>query len=197
MTFVVARGGSIRNAALLVGAYALACFNLMVPVVRLTPQILNYLAFGAVQLIPLAVIGNAMSQRGWTRWPTLAVGAVLFVLSLPLGVGAVGCAALAVPVDPSFEQLQVVRTDHGNVVAYRTNGGATTAFGMVVRQECVLLPGVRLVRELAREYPSHDAAVQWQAPGQVRVSFANSGSGTAGVRVRAFPLRRVCWGPAV
>ena len=49
------------------------------------------------------------------------------------------------PDDPSFERIHASDTPRGQVAVYRTNGGATTAFGIVVRQECAVIPRVLAV----------------------------------------------------
>ena len=141
----------LRFIALLAVVHVLGCLNLFYPVVRLSFQFTNYFVFALLQLVPLKIVHMASTRSGWSRWPVLVMGALLVMLAIPLGVGAVGCAALAVPADYSFERRQSVPTDVGAIAVYRTNGGATTAFGIVVRQECRVLPGVVLVRQFANE----------------------------------------------
>jgi hypothetical protein len=181
----------------LVAVYVLSWANVVYPFVRLTSQAANYGAFALAQLIPIKVIRLANSWPGWSRWPALMIGVLLLLPAVPLGVGAVGCAALAIPTDASFERRQAVPTSFGTVAVYRTNGGATTAFGIVVRQECHVVPGVVLVRQLADEYPSDNADVEWQASGSVRISFQDGSDRPPLIKVRTLRLRHFCWGGAV
>lgn len=183
--------------AVLVAVYILSWANVAYPFVRLSYQAANYLAFALAQLIPIKVIRLANSRPGWSRWPVFMIGVLLLLPAVPLGVGAVGCAALAIPTDESFERRQAVPTSFGTIAVYRTNGGPTTAFGIVVRQECRVMPGVVLVRQLAHEYPSDKADVEWQASGSVRISFQDGGDPVPLINVRTVRLRYFCWGGAV
>ena len=55
--------------------------------------------------------------------------------------------------DYSFENIHKIMTGDFDIKIYRSNGGATTAFGIIVRQEREILPGLLLVKEL---YPKYD-----------------------------------------
>lgn len=57
--------------------------------------------------------------------------------------------------DDGFERIHQIQND---IYVYRIDGGATTAHGIVVRQERVLLPGILLVKELFKQYPLDDLA---------------------------------------
>jgi hypothetical protein len=182
---------------LLMVLFILSWVNVLYPLVRLSFQFANYGAFALAQLIPIKIIRLANSWSGWSRWPALIIGVLLLLPALPLGFGAVGYAALSVPADRSFERRAAVPTRFGMIAVYRTNGGATTAFGIVVRQECTVVPGFAIVRQLAHEYPSTEAHVEWQAPGTVRISFEYGTDQSPLINVRTFRLRRLCWGGAV
>jgi hypothetical protein len=51
--------------------------------------------------------------------------------------------------DRSFARVAAVPTSRGTIVVYRTNGGALTSFGIVVRQQYTVFPGVLVVHNLA------------------------------------------------
>ncbi len=119
-----------------------------------------------------------------------AVGAALLVRRSHVGVvvpfvlftALVACLGLLVGGARSvLVSLEPVRTlglpDGGSMVAYRTNGGATTDFGVVVRQERQLLPGVRLVRTALEEDHADDVT-----------DLATAGLGT--VRVTLTPTQQ-------
>jgi hypothetical protein len=57
--------------------------------------------------------------------------------------------------------------------AYRTNGGAATAFGVDIRQERRLIPGVLLVRRLDYFYPCYKLDVTSM---EVGISLRNTES---------------------
>jgi hypothetical protein len=74
-------------------------------------------------------------------------------------------------VDASLEPLQAVAAAGGSrIVAYRTNCGATCAFGVTVRQERPLGGGLLLVRRLAGWYPADSAVLAPVPGGGVRVT---------------------------
>ena len=54
--------------------------------------------------------------------------------------------------DLGFAAFAQIPWQGSEVILYRTNGGATTDFGVVIRQERTLLPGVKVVRNLADFY---------------------------------------------
>ena len=57
--------------------------------------------------------------------------------------------------DNGFERIHQIQND---ISVYRTNGGATTAYGIVVRQERLLLPGLLMVKVLFKQYELDDLA---------------------------------------
>ena len=73
------------------------------------------------------------------------------------------------------------------VVAYRTDGGATTDFGIVVRQQRRLMPGLLVVRDLYSEYDAHDARLEVAGPAAVRVIMDRADGELT------FPVRRFVW----
>ncbi|TOG07997.1 hypothetical protein CGJ08_23930 [Vibrio parahaemolyticus] len=60
-------------------------------------------------------------------------------------------------IDLSFEKIDEIR--HGNTFfrLYRTNGGATTSYGLILRSESKDLFGVKLVDEIFSKYKASEA----------------------------------------
>lgn len=71
--------------------------------------------------------------------------------------------------DASFELIKEFEVPHSNVAVYRTNGGATTAFGIVVRQERSL-GFVHLSKVLYSEDRCDDADISASNPGEVSIT---------------------------
>ena len=154
----------------LITAYGAILFNVVVPIVRLTVSEANLAALFLAQLLPVgAFIVAFIGWRGLRRVVAVLASVPLLLMAVPgamiLPVGAFMGAGL------EDERLQTIATGWSRVTVYRTNGGATTAFGITVRQECPVLPGVLVVHQLAHEYPAHDVAVQFLEPRHVRLSF--------------------------
>ena len=59
--------------------------------------------------------------------------------------------------NPAFERIHRIDFNNYQVSIYRTNGGAMTSFGVIIRQEKIILPGILLVKNLFRKYPASDA----------------------------------------
>jgi hypothetical protein len=72
--------------------------------------------------------------------------------------------------DASFELLAAVPVEGGRVAIYRTNCGATCAFGIAVRQERRLFWRLLLVRHLGGFYRAEEARYEALNPMRVRVS---------------------------
>lgn len=70
----------------------------------------------------------------------------------------------------AFEQIQRVEVDERNQVAiYRTNGGATTDFGVQVFQEQNVIPGIKLVNLLTSYYHVNELKVEYIGDDKVKI----------------------------
>jgi uncharacterized SAM-binding protein YcdF (DUF218 family) len=88
--------------------------------------------------------------------------------------------------DTSFQLLERAPYNGSHVAIYRTNGGATTSFGISVRHERKLLPGLLLVRQLGGFYPASEAVYEFPSTEQIRVSvgaYREDSPDSAGTRV--------------
>ncbi len=146
-----------------VGIHVLLLLNWLYGSLRFTAPALNYAAL---------IVGLLCS---WShvvvvlRLPVRFVGKLL-IASLP-SLWAAGCSPFALfttlglsllvthGVDASFEPISVHDFGDQRLIAYRTNGGATTSFGIVLRQELPIIPGVMLARPVYTVYPGHDVSI--------------------------------------
>ena len=152
-----------RNAALFCGGSAIFFWQLRHPFVRFASPVVNELLGLALGLgLPcLALVAIFRIGRRWSK--TVAIAAVLPLLLCSF-IFLLG-EAMTRPAhrngrDLSFDQFAETRWKGSDVRFYRTNGGATTDFGVVIRQERTLFPGVLLVRRVDDFYPCYslDAA---------------------------------------
>jgi hypothetical protein len=72
--------------------------------------------------------------------------------------------------DTSFEFLAALPVEGGRVGIYRTNCGATCAFGIAVRHERQLFWRILLVRHLGGFYRAEEARYEALDPRRIRVS---------------------------
>jgi hypothetical protein len=167
--------------------------NWQLEIVRLTSTFANAVILLLAQALPCVALVIALRQiKGRRRW-AVTVGLAPVVLA-SLAFGALLCFGLLVAGvgdKAAFERIKVVRAETGTVAVYRTNGGATTNFGIILRQEAVIFPGVLLVRRLDHFYPASDASVEVIGPDQVRVKLGEEDGILSDPFTRVYRLRRL------
>ena len=166
------------GAVLAVGVHIAIIANWLAPVgVRLPSGALNItvllvaLLLPSVALVLLVWLGRGVGRVVGVTLVTLFALPSFFLaalITLWLGPGGIRLGD-----DPGFVRLHDTKAGRYHVVIYRTDGGATTAYGICVRQELPLRLGLRLVREIYRSYPADDATVDVLAPDTVRVTADN------------------------
>lgn len=125
---------------------------------------------------------------------TLLRGLLRIVFAVPLGllsvgyVGALSLSTIAGGPLTGYEVLSRVEFPHSAVVAYRTNGGATTDFGVRVWHTMRLVPGVILARQLHSGYHEYAASLEIIAPHSVRATI--NGGRPPNDYVKEYRLRR-------
>jgi hypothetical protein len=147
-----------RHVALLSAASAIFFWQLRHPIIRLaSPPINELLGFALGLGLPwLTVVAFFRIGRWWSK-------AVAIVAALPLllytFVFLLGSAMTGFAYKNghylSFDRFAETPWKGSNVRFYRTNGGATTDFGVVIRQERTLFSGVLLVRRVDDFYPCY------------------------------------------
>jgi hypothetical protein len=187
------RTNKLMPVVLLTTAYGAGVGNLALPTIRLRFQVANYLFFALIQLIPLILVVVALRWRGWGRYVLVGFGMLLMIPATPLGLGAAACAveSIADGADLSFERINAMKTPRGAIGVYRTNGGATTSYGIVLRQECQIAPGILVVRNVGREYPAHTVQLENLGEDVVRASFPPYGDQRSQLTVQILHLRRL------
>src|ERR1700754_4731492 len=95
---------------------------------------LNYAALVLfILLLPILVVALANSLKTrWLKWVIVATGVIMLI---PAGVASMifGVAlmdAVVLGKDPSFEKIDEISVSTSKYCVYRTNGGATTDFGI-------------------------------------------------------------------
>jgi hypothetical protein len=161
---VCSRESGLMAATLCLIVYALVLANFVVPCLRFDAPSANEAFFCIAQLLPIAAVA-IVAPRFRGRLKSAA-------LRFPLPVLFVGLDTA----DLSEEYASIV-TDRGRVVAYPTVGG-----GVVYRQECELLPGLRAVRDLGSDFPVQSAQLSWSGGITVIALAQDVGDGISQVR---------------
>ncbi|MEP6809256.1 MAG: hypothetical protein ABI992_03365 [Chthoniobacterales bacterium] len=158
-----------------------------------TAPLLNTLTLCLALLLPVpAFVLILWRWRGLARvFGGSAVGFLVIPASLliPL-VWLFEGHAMSPADDATCQLLRKVAMDRTEVVAYRTNGGATTDYGILVQQELPLFCGLRLVRVLENRGNQYDAMLEVQGRDSVRVTLFGSEGG-----VDADTLQLKAWSP--
>jgi hypothetical protein len=139
--------------------YIFTVINFFIPIIRFDYALLNYLAVIFAMLIPLILIFNGLRfQETWLKlggmflFIPLALGSLLFAAIVGFGTIFI----IQDGHDASFERIKSIQLQSSNLVVYRTNGGATTDYGLVIRQQKQILPGLSFVRDLHNQYRCYD-----------------------------------------
>jgi hypothetical protein len=78
--------------------------------------------------------------------------------------------------DPSFVCLKSIKLNHSQVSVYRTDGGALSSFGVLIRQEMAIFPRVLLVKRLDFFYPAYEAKINLLSKNKVEAVIIPSSS---------------------
>jgi hypothetical protein len=178
--------------------FVLLMANWLYPVLRLSHPLANQLLFGLSLLLPVVAFREALyipsgSRRTGAMLGLLPVLLLSSLLLLPVAM----CSAITISeggVDPSYVPVRSHSLGASQVRAFRTNGGATTSFGIVLVHELRLLPGLLLVRPLGGMYPAYDAELQLAAPNILEARFHPYGESRPTSDSIRYPLKRyVYW----
>jgi hypothetical protein len=163
----------VTIAFLLLLTYFAVWANVRWPFLQFKSALANSIFFIAAQLLPFLILGLVShSLRAWPRVIGTAVAVLLIVVALPVGCTQTLCAAQIAAdggKDRDFEKIQEISTGRGPVAVYLTNCGATCDFGILIRQECEVLPGLLVVRPLFSVYRANEAEVEVLGPASVRL----------------------------
>lgn len=175
----------------LLATYAAVMLNWRLEILRLTSEYANDVGFLIAQGLPLLALPLYL-WRGRRRKHR----AILLLLQLSIIISLLfGCLTFVglklgyLGTDAAFEKIRSVSTGSAEVAVYRTNGGATTAYGVIVRHQKLILPGLLLVRRLLSAYPATDAVPVMQENDVVQITVAGLRPTTQTFRLR----RSVLW----
>jgi len=70
-------------------------------------------------------------------------------------------------VDYSFEKINKLQINDNNYVLYRTNGGATTSFGLVLRFEKPFIKGLKFVKVIYSKDKASESTLEFEADNRI------------------------------
>ncbi len=154
-----------RITIVLVLVYIGTLINFYYPMIRFSYAYNNLVFTVIVLLIPMVLFLQSFRLKNLVMKivSVLSLGGVSLASLILILVVALKISMLSTDgYDPSFENLRALQVDEYKVTAYRINGGATTAYSMVVRQEKNLGLGLMMVKELYSQYRKGDVELDWK-----------------------------------
>ena len=142
----------------------------------------------AVLAVPLALAaGLPMIRNVWARvgFGVFLIPWILASTILALGTVTVLTNVVRTGVDPIFEFLNSTPIRGCRLAVYRTNLGATTAYGIVVRQEMTVVPGLLVVKRVYA-FPGSEAQVSPVGEDAVSISSPDTVAATIQVKRHVF-----------
>lgn len=160
-------------APLLIWVVIIAFLNYSSLVPRFEAAWLNYASFILLALAaPALLLRLAIGYlKGVWRWLTISIAAVILLpVSLIVLYAASDMSEIyGSGVDLSFEKIKEIKSGGHYYRLYRTNGGATTSYGLALRKEFLILPGVKLISLLQGFYPAYEARFEQVEPSKMRL----------------------------
>jgi hypothetical protein len=136
----------------------------------------NYaVVIGLALSVPCLTVWLAVTLLVRNDWWRRALCVMTLVASIPLLV--IACFASMVVVGVEFKLVSTLQSEHTEYRVYRTDGGAMTSFGIVLRRERALVPGLKLVTVVRNFYPASDATLERLPSGLFRITVAPYGKG--------------------
>ena len=139
------------------------------PLVRFTIPALNDLTFLLALAIPWVVFGIGLRMPWRTMRVLSGVGLALLAIGAVLALPVAVLGGVFDEYDSGWTPIQAMTMPRYRLVLYRTDCGAACDFGLVLRQEWHLAPGLLRLRAVADWYPAYAGEVQLLGRDSVRV----------------------------
>lgn len=144
----------------LVLIYILGLLNFFFPKLRFQYPLANQIFMLFLLFIPwILVVNGFLFKRLLLKILNLIFLIIPCLIALPFAFFII-VGIVTSSYQNAFMPIHHLNLKSFSVTAYRTNGGATTAYGIVVQQEKKILPGVLLVKKLYKEYPGEDILIK-------------------------------------
>ena len=146
--------------------------NVWFPIIRCESQIADYSVALVVLTLPIVIAGFAFGAK--PKW----LGVIVAVLGIAMGplllIGILYSTLTLFSMVTNGKSEHMEQTDElwqgpTRVRAFVTNGGATVDYGITVRQERRIFPGILLVRVLMHAQHASGGKLETIRPGFIRV----------------------------
>ncbi|NRB41483.1 MAG: hypothetical protein HRU20_23930 [Pseudomonadales bacterium] len=154
--------GSIIFSLIIIGVSILNMFDLPVEI-RFEETRYNYLfVMGLCFFLPFSMIMTSLSLKETKN--KVLVFSTAFALSFPCSIvyffaNSEYRSIREKGTDFSFEKIREVTVSGVDFRLYRTNGGATTSYGLVLRKEVSILSGLKTVESIFSKYKASESSL--------------------------------------
>lgn len=122
----------------------------------------NYLFVSILSIaLPLSIFLSSFTLKKWARIMTIIISIVVaFPSMIVFFFASESFSDISVEgVDTSFDKISEVESNGSTYRLYRTNGGATTSFGLVLRKEAKLTSNIKTVKVIFSKYQAREGTL--------------------------------------
>jgi len=150
---------------------ALILLNMKYGILSFDSPRLNYLVIGFALTLPWFMSPRIFDSKAPQLFNVFVVYSlrVFSVLSLIIWsfFAFIYTGAIIHNTDYSFEKIKDIKIKNNHYAVYRTNGGAMTSFGIVVRKEFYILPFLKYSSVVYEKYPASELIRYGENNGQL------------------------------
>jgi|GEM_PF-1306434 len=164
---VILLNSLVRNNKYIIHIVLLAIYILWIlnldyfyPFIRFKSLKLNDIFSLCIQIIPLILLINGFRFKHISAKIVNSVVSIILMLISTTIAAIILFATITLNVNEAFMPIHNIKFDSSSVVVYRTNFGATTDYGITVRQEKEVIKGVLLVKNLLRKDHIYDVSIR-------------------------------------
>ncbi|AGB19960.1 hypothetical protein Thethe_02390 [Thermoanaerobacterium thermosaccharolyticum M0795] len=157
----------IRNNKYIIHIVLLAIYILWIlnldyfyPFIRFKSLKLNNIFSLCIQIIPLMLLINGFRFKHISAKIVNSVVSILLIVISTTIAAIILFATITLNVNEAFMPIHNIRFESSSVIVYRSNYGATTDFGITVRQEKEIIKGVLLVKNLYKKHHMYDITIK-------------------------------------
>ncbi|MGB9680425.1 MAG: DUF5412 family protein [Thermoanaerobacteraceae bacterium] len=157
----------IRNNKYIIHIVLLAIYILWIlnldyfyPFIRFKSLKLNDIFSLCIQIIPLILLINGFRFKHISAKIVNSVISIILIVIITTIAAIILFATITLNVNEAFMPIHNIGFESSSIVVYRSNFGATTDFGITVRQEKEVIKGVLLVKNLYKKYHMYDITIK-------------------------------------
>ena len=122
-------------------------------------------------LLPISIFIKIYSSQNKLMWVLISLPILFFSSIIILFITSDLSDINTYSIDPSFELTKQVEYNNTLYKLYRTNGGATTDYGLILMKENNLPLGLKLTKILWEQYHENNATLELIQPNKLKLEI--------------------------